>query len=32
MRELGLPITVKTIADHYQGLIDGLVIDEAEFG
>lgn len=29
MRELGLPTTVKAIADHYKGLIDGFVIDEA---
>jgi LPPG:FO 2-phospho-L-lactate transferase len=30
MRELGLPITVKTIAHHYKGIIDGLVIDESD--
>lgn len=30
MRELGLPITVKAISDHYKDLIDGLVIDEAD--
>ena len=30
MRELGAPATSQTIAQHYRGLIDGLVIDEAD--
>ncbi len=30
MTELGLPTTADTIARHYEGLIDGLVIDEAD--
>jgi LPPG:FO 2-phospho-L-lactate transferase len=30
MRELGAPATSQTIAQHYNGLIDGLVIDEAD--
>ena len=30
MRELGIDITSSAIADHYAGLIDGLVIDETD--
>ena len=30
MRELGAPATSRTIAEHYRGLINGLVIDEAD--
>ncbi|MFH1605608.1 MAG: 2-phospho-L-lactate transferase [Pseudomonadota bacterium] len=30
MRELGIAITSRAIADHYAGLIDGLVIDESD--
>lgn len=30
MRELGLEVTSQTIAAHYAGLADGLVIDEAD--
>ena len=30
MRELGAPATSQTIAQHYRGLIDGLVIDETD--
>ena len=30
MRELGAPTTSQTIAQHYRGLIDGLVIDKAD--
>jgi LPPG:FO 2-phospho-L-lactate transferase len=30
MRELGAPATSQTIARHYRGLIDGLVIDETD--
>lgn len=30
MRELGVEVTSRSIADHYVGLIDGLVIDEAD--
>lgn len=30
MAELGLPVGVSAIADHYRGLIDGLVIDNAD--
>ena len=32
MRELGLPATAATIAKHYHGLIDGIVIDDADRG
>jgi LPPG:FO 2-phospho-L-lactate transferase len=32
MRELGVAVTSKTIADHYHGLVEGLVIDEADAG
>ena len=30
MLELGVPATSQAIAEHYRGLIDGLVIDEAD--
>jgi LPPG:FO 2-phospho-L-lactate transferase len=30
MRELGVPATSQAIARHYRGLIDGLIIDEAD--
>ena len=30
MRELGVAVNTQTIAAHYRGLIDGLVIDEAD--
>lgn len=30
MTELGVAVTTETIAAHYRGLIDGLVIDEAD--
>jgi len=30
MNELGIAVTTKAIAAHYRGLIDGLVIDEAD--
>lgn len=30
MRELGRPVSNQTIADHYEGLIDGLLIDEGD--
>lgn len=30
MAELDIPTTSKAVADHYQGLLDGLVIDEAD--
>ncbi len=30
MRELGLPVSVGAIADHYAGVLDGLVIDSAD--
>jgi LPPG:FO 2-phospho-L-lactate transferase len=30
MRELGVPATSQAIAEHYRGLIDGLVIDETD--
>jgi LPPG:FO 2-phospho-L-lactate transferase len=32
MRELGVPQTQASIARHYAGLIDGLVIDESDSG
>jgi len=32
MGELGAPVSVTGIARHYRGLIDGLVIDEADAG
>lgn len=30
MSELGTPVTNASIADHYRGLIDGLIIDEVD--
>ena len=30
MRELGIPPTSSAIARHYEGLIDGLVLDEGD--
>ena len=30
MKELGLPVTASTVAQHYHGLIDGFVIDTAD--
>jgi len=30
MRELGLPVTVEAVADHYAGLLTGLVIDRCD--
>jgi len=30
MAELGLPVNNQAIADHYAGLIDGLLVDEAD--
>jgi LPPG:FO 2-phospho-L-lactate transferase len=30
MRELGLPATAATVAKHYHGLIDGIVIDDVD--
>jgi LPPG:FO 2-phospho-L-lactate transferase len=30
MRELGIPVTTSSIAAHYRGLIDALVIDKAD--
>jgi len=30
MTELGLPVTVRAVADHYRDLLDGLIIDEAD--
>lgn len=30
MQELGMPVDVVSVADHYRKLIDGLVIDEAD--
>ncbi len=32
MAELGVPATPRAIADHYRGLIDGLIIDESDAG
>jgi LPPG:FO 2-phospho-L-lactate transferase len=32
MKELGITVTNQSIAAHYDGLIDGLVIDEADAG
>ncbi len=32
MRELGVPVTAAAVARHYAGLIDGIVIDEADAG
>ena len=30
MAELGVPATIASIAEHYRGLIDGLVLDHAD--
>lgn len=30
MHELGLPVSIGSIARHYQGLIDGLIVDNAD--
>ena len=30
MRELDLPVTIRSIADHYKGLIDGLIVDNVD--
>ena len=30
MRELGIPTTSKSIAEHYRGLIDGIVVDASD--
>ena len=30
MRELGMPVSVAALARHYRGLIDGLIVDEAD--
>ena len=30
MRELGMPVSVEALARHYRGLIDGLIVDEAD--
>ena len=30
MKELGMPQTALAVAEHYQGRIDGFVIDEAD--
>lgn len=30
MRELGLPVTIQSVAQHYHGLIDGLVVDDSD--
>jgi LPPG:FO 2-phospho-L-lactate transferase len=30
MRELNLPVTTASVAEHYRGLVDGLVIDESD--
>jgi len=30
MLELGIPVTPRAIADHYRGLIDGLLVDERD--
>jgi LPPG:FO 2-phospho-L-lactate transferase len=32
MGELGVPVTAAAVARHYAGLIDGIVIDEADAG
>ena len=32
MQELGMPVDVRSVARHYQGLIDGIVIDESDRG
>ena len=30
MRELDLPVTIRSVADHYKGLIDGLIVDNVD--
>jgi LPPG:FO 2-phospho-L-lactate transferase len=30
MCELNLPVTTASVAEHYRGLVDGLVIDESD--
>ena len=30
MNEMGIPVTVASVAQHYQPLIDGLIIDERD--
>lgn len=30
MAELGLPVTVRAVAEHYRDLLDGLIIDDAD--
>jgi LPPG:FO 2-phospho-L-lactate transferase len=30
MAELGMPTTPQGVAEHYKGLLDGLVVDEAD--
>jgi LPPG:FO 2-phospho-L-lactate transferase len=30
MLELGIPVTLRAIADHYRGIIDGLLVDERD--
>jgi len=32
MRELGLPVTPRAVAEHYGALLDGFVVDEADAG
>lgn len=32
MHELGLALTIRSIADHYRGLIDGFILDDADAG
>src|SRR5262249_25142324 len=32
MQELGVPNTSRSIADHYEGLIDGIIVDAADAG
>ena len=32
MRELGLPATASAVAGHYRGLVDAMVVDEADRG
>ncbi len=30
MQELGLPVTVETVADHYAGILTGLIVDSCD--
>jgi LPPG:FO 2-phospho-L-lactate transferase len=30
MLELGIPVTPRAVADHYRGVIDGLLVDERD--